>query len=441
MQRHKRFPWGRLIILIIGLLFLALGAAFWFLSNSHIIDSNWSTILSIIFGVLGVTLTFIFWLFPIPTNQSETGAFKDTSTSSHSPHLSLQQAQQAQQIGNVQSLQQIFLSQGFPVSPQSPLTGKATPLASASTAQSADVKNKQQQDSVVPVNVEAIEERQPLSDPDAVFHFNAYLTNSREFYGRARQRVTLISRSRRGLSTSIVGERRIGKTWLIRYLMLITPTKLGPHYQVGYLDVTRPSCSTVAGFTTEALRELGFPTLTRHTNLELDILEEYVKELTSKNRIPILCIDEFEGFSNQQTFDLSFFAGLRAITQVGLSLIVASKRPLIDIVSDQIKTSPFFNVCEQLTLEPFNLKEAEEFVKIKGDQVGFTEQERKYLLKYGKQGEQQWSPLRPQLVGKMLQEDKNLAAKEGSYYYCPEDLDYWWEFEKRLEETFRGAVS
>src|SRR5712691_7426004 len=143
-QRRKRFSWIRLFILIIGLLFLAAGTTFWFLSNAHIIDSSWFNILSIVFGVLGVVLTFIFWLFPFPTNQLEVAPLKDTGASSNSQHLSVQQAQQAQPIQNVQNLQQFFFSHGFPVPQQSPPTARAIPLESVSVAQSADAKNERQ---------------------------------------------------------------------------------------------------------------------------------------------------------------------------------------------------------------------------------------------------------------------------------------------------------
>src|SRR5207249_6511816 len=140
--------------------------------------------------------------------------------------------------------------------------------------------------------------------------------------------------------------------------------------------------------------------------------------LKLRNLIPVLCIDEFEGLGNRQAFDLNFFMHLRAITQAGLTLVVASKYRLIDIVSDSLKSSPFFNVFEQLTLNSFGPKEAQEFAKAKGNQAGFTELEQDYLLKFGREeGEQGWFPLRLQLAGKMLLEDK----REGVEHYRPNE--------------------
>lgn len=277
--------------------------------------------------------------------------------------------------------------------------------------------------------------------PASTFLFNQPLPDPSEFYGRARERETLLNRTRNGASTSIVGPRRVGKTWLMSYLKLVAGRELGTRFHVGYLDATTARCATVVGFTAIVFEVLA---LQRRTFDVVDdglaLLEQVVQELTSKNQFPVLCIDEFEGFSDRQVFNLHFFTALRAMTQTGLSLVIASKSPLIDIVGDYGKTSGFFNVFEQLTIKPFSAKEAERFVQNKGTQAHFTEQERMHVLQFGQQSGEYW-PLRLQLVGKMLLEDKILAVKEkDADYYRPNDPSYWHEFEKRLEETYRGVV-
>src|SRR5258708_11162174 len=99
----------------------------------------------------------------------------------------------------------------------------------------------------------------------------------------------------------------------------------------------------------------------------------------------VVCSDEFEKLGERQEFDLDFFAGLRAITQTGLVLITASKSALIEIVSEHVKTSPFFNVFEQLKLKPFTKEEAQAFVQTKSVQAGFTQQEQQRLLDFGRE--------------------------------------------------------
>ena len=275
----------------------------------------------------------------------------------------------------------------------------------------------------------------------SVFFFNMPLHDPDEFYGRKSERMTLEDRTYKQASTSIVGPRKIGKTWLMTYLKIIAPTTLGSRFRVAYLDATLPSCTTVAGFVATALEELEMPSSTPlNANTGLAPLEQAIRYMKANNQTPVLCIDEFEGFSNQQTFDVTFLKGLRAMAQVGLVLVVASKRPLFDIVGENGNTSGFFNVFEQLTLVPFTAEEAENFVQIKSIRAGFNSQERDRLLQYGQRDKQEWLPIRLQLAGKMLLEEKHLAEREGANHYRSSDPYYWQQFEQRLEEKYRGVV-
>ena len=128
------------------------------------------------------------------------------------------------------------------------------------------------------------------------------------------------------------------------------------------------------------------------------------------------------------------------MTQLGLVLVIASKKSLFDIVGENGNTSGFFNVYEQLTLTPFTAEEAEAFVRAKSIEAGFNDQERNRLLEYSQVGEQQWPPIRLQLVGKMLLEERRLAERESTDHYRPNDPHYWQKFEQRLEEKYRGVV-
>ena len=168
-----------------------------------------------------------------------------------------------------------------------------------------------------------------------------------------------------------------------------------------------------------------------------------VEELQKRQRTPVLCIDEFEGFGNHQVFNLQFFSELRSLTNLGLCLITASKTPLIDIVDEISKTSPFFNVFETLKLKPFDQYEAEQFITDKATKADFSEEECRYLYNYGSEHGfkgQYWPPLRLQLVGKMLAEDKYLAMTSHPTYYRPNDRDYWQDFNERLQEKYHGMV-
>ena len=282
----------------------------------------------------------------------------------------------------------------------------------------------------------------PFEEPSPAFFFNMALSDAHECFGRIREKGIVESRTRKGVATSLVGPRRIGKTWLLQYLLLTAPEQLGSNYHIGYLDSTAPQCASLQGTVTQALQALQLSSSPAvDSDAPLQTLEGAVKDLRTRNKIPVLCMDEFESFCKQHETCPQVFEHLRAITNAGLGMVVSSKRPLIDIVGEPGQTSPFFNIFRQVILKPFTRQEAQDFAQTKGRQVGFTNEECDHLLHYAQEQEREaWFPLRLQLVGTLLHEDKILAAQGAVDCYCPHDAAYWQEFKERLEEAYQGAV-
>jgi transcriptional regulator with XRE-family HTH domain len=271
--------------------------------------------------------------------------------------------------------------------------------------------------------------RASLPRSETCFLFNEPLPDLDELYGRKRERDTLLNRTYHKASTSVVGPRRIGKTWLIDYVRLVAPRELGSRFRTGYLDATMPSCKTVKGFVGEALEVLSLPAT---GDGDLVMLEKGLKKLKTSSMVPVLCIDEFEGLGDRKEFTLDFFRGLRAMAHsYGLVLITISRQPLSLVVGKDVETSGFFNIFEQMTLEPFTYEEAADFIQEKSKQANFTEQESQCLWKYGEESEQEWPALRLQLVGKMLMEERGQRG---------DDAKYWLRFEQRLEEIYKEVV-
>ncbi|MBV9230149.1 MAG: TniB family NTP-binding protein [Chloroflexi bacterium] len=377
--RSRRYPWKRLSIVITVVLIILIAATLGILYSSITLAVSLSSAMLI---ALGILVNLFQWLFPVPV-----------------------------EIEDPQGTQ--------------PTTGTITLIGQGTTPSLHETPTPS-----VPVNT--------------AFLFCVPLTDVNEFYGRVSERNTILSRTHKRASTSIIGRRRIGKTWLLEYTCLVLREEPGHKFRIGLLDANAPGCTTVSKFTAQALKALDAPHRPR-TVLTLDKLEDFARELKEKNCTPVLCIDEFEGFARQpQEFNLDFFNGLRSIAQyAGLVLVIASKKPLIDIVIDIVgdtgKTSPFFNVFEQITLHPFTRREAEIFAREKCSQVGFTIKEQGFLLQYGRLDTEQWPPLRLQLAGKILLEDKSRIEGD-PYCYQPDEPDYWKEFKTRLEEIYRGVV-
>src|SRR5690348_5974355 len=70
-KERKSLSEKRLIIAIVAILFLVGGATLWILNNQGIIQGSWSSVLLIIFTVLGIVIGLFQWLFPITAASSQ----------------------------------------------------------------------------------------------------------------------------------------------------------------------------------------------------------------------------------------------------------------------------------------------------------------------------------------------------------------------------------
>lgn len=260
------------------------------------------------------------------------------------------------------------------------------------------------------------------------------------------EKTRLISRTRNGGVTAINGPRRIGKTWLMCYLKLLAPTHLGSNYRVGIMSATHPQCQTLAGFVSRALETLNVPTHSLPASgIQLRHFANAIKDLKAQQIVPVLCIDEFEGFTGKPWFDGAFVEGLRAIAQDdGLVLVVAAKKTLREIVEGLIsQTSQLYNIAQQLRLKPFTEAEANDFVMKKGQQAAFSNEEQQFFLEcvpiYRQDGTKTWFPLRLQLVGQMLLDDKELAQLQQQSFQV-RDQTYRADFKQRLNEQWQAVV-
>ncbi len=432
-EQRKRFQGWRLAFLLIGIALCVVALVFGIITT----DEHVLALVSFVIGPVGVMLGLIAWLVPLPpmnepasldtlaTNPTPlppSFTFSPTITisSTNPPNIAMNPGPNA------------LASQQASTSPQS--------ITAANNASANPISTTDN----IPVG-------QSPTSPDLIFPFNAPLIDSNEFYGRSLIRTTLINRTHNGSSTAIVGERRVGKTWLLNYLMLVAPSDamLGTNYRIGYLDATSPECHTVTDFATKALEVLNImPTTPLRGKVDLKTVAIAVKKLYKQQQVrPVLCIDEFEGFGQHKEFDLDFLAGLRSMAQEGLVLITVTRTSLMDavvnILGERSRTSPFFNIFYTLTLKPFDTKDAEAFAQAKSIQAGFTEQERQYLLErsvmYGQDGTKHWYPLKLQLVGRILLKDKQ-AAQTDPMCYRPQDVQYWLDFEQRVREQYETMV-
>lgn len=393
------FPWVRVIVVFFIFSLLVLLTVLGLLAYGHVIEYIWVFIVPPLGGLISAIITVLAWLFPL----------KSVSLTSK---LALQETMQPQ--------------------PQSDSDSKNA------------AKRLQTSSSILNSHIHQ------LIVPDGhIFHHNEpELPSPDEFYDRQYECTTLIERSSHRASTAIMGDYRIGKSWLMQYLQQISPThsQLGLHVRVGRLNATNPQCQTLTGFTKRALEVLDFPARDLSPNeTSLERLTLASRDLKASGIIPILCIDEFAGLIGLPGFDKSFVAGLRAIAEdEGLVLIIASRQPLHEVIEHMIgETSPLFGIMPQLTLSPFIESDAKTFVQKKSQQAGFNVQEQSFFLKcaaiHQTDGMKQWPPLRLQMVGQMLLDDKRMAAS-GRRGYNVQNALYQTDFMRRLGDQYQAET-
>ncbi len=332
-QSKRALPWGRLTVGCMVTLLLSLAGLTLFLSAGHIIDGIWSYILPIVLTIAAILVPFWQALFP-PSSNPPTPDPKQIIPPPSPPTPS--PLPQTPPVGTLTT----------PPQPPIPPVGTPTPQVQSQSSGTPVI---------LPIPTTPVAQSQPLP---TIFYFNTpHLPNVDELYGRRRECITLLDRTRKGGCTSIVGPRRIGKTWLMDYLKLAAPAQLDSTFHFATLDGTMPQCQTIAEFCARVLDGFGVPFAT--SQADMDMLGRFVREQRARTIHPVLCIDEFEGFFNRQTFDHEFLANLRYLAMNdGLALVISSRSPLIDLLDSHSKTSPFFNIFHQLSLKPFNLSEA-----------------------------------------------------------------------------------
>ena len=213
------------------------------------------------------------------------------------------------------------------------------------------------------------------------FTFGNPIREASRFIGRQEELRQVINRllSSAHESTSIVGERRIGKTSLLMHLAdKSAASQLGlvpERFCLIYIDFQGLVDITPQRFWGRVLTRMGrsisdpnlrsqIETLQNQGNIELFDLEDLCEAITDAGLCVVLLLDEFEYVTQNPNFKADFFGGLRALAiHHNLPLITATRRELIDLChSEEIKGSPFFNIFANIVLRLFKRPEVDDLL-------------------------------------------------------------------------------
>ncbi len=232
------------------------------------------------------------------------------------------------------------------------------------------------------------------------FTFGNPIRDDDRFIGRDRAIRQIVSRllSSAHESTSVVGERRIGKTSLLKHLSNAYVAEgygmNNDEYCLVYIDFQGLTDITPLRFWQRVLRLMSrkiknenilaeIKDLARRDRIDLFDLEDLFYIVSDEGLNIILMMDEFEFVTQNPNFGSDFFGGLRALAiHSNLSLVPSTRRELVDLChSEEIKGSPFFNIFATVVLRPFSLEEVEELLAKYSADTGFdfTETEKSFI--------------------------------------------------------------
>ncbi|HTP07689.1 MAG TPA: AAA-like domain-containing protein [Anaerolineae bacterium] len=227
------------------------------------------------------------------------------------------------------------------------------------------------------------------------FTYGNPISDPRRFFGREPEIELIFSRLRNAEfeSSSLVGERRIGKTSLLNYLADRDVRRRhdllpGTHMFV-YVDLQIMNQDvTPVRLWQRLLRQMGrvcqdtivhqaIDEIRQQDTIDNFALADLFDIIDEKNQYVVFLLDEFEKVTENPNFGTDFFYGLRSLAiQHHLALVTSSRRELIELChSEAIRSSPFFNIFSNINVGLFTEDEARELIdtSLAGTDVGFSE--------------------------------------------------------------------
>ena len=180
-------------------------------------------------------------------------------------------------------------------------------------------------------------------------------------------------------SVSIVGDRRIGKSSLLRALMSKRARFLArpDSYIFVYLDMQSRLRWTPEMFFERLASEIAPATgVDAGSIASYDALERWARSLQAGGQALVLLIDEFQVLLKDDPSDsqlpIDFFNYLRSLANsYSVSLVVTSHVDLYTLIEDnRLSGSPLFNILHKLHLGPFTAIEARDLIECPSTRQG-----------------------------------------------------------------------
>jgi AAA domain len=215
--------------------------------------------------------------------------------------------------------------------------------------------------------------------PDNPFTYGNPISDPHRFFGREWEAKQIFGRlqNKEFESSSVVGERRIGKTSLLNYLadpgvraaeglgrercsfvyidLQMVDAAMGPEQLWRrLLTLLRRQCPDP-----EIGKLVGV--LEDRERLRTFDLDELFQQADDRGHHVVFLLDEFDRVTTNGNFAPDFYFGLRSLViSHKVALVTSSRLELIELChSPAVKSSPFFNIFANINLRQFSLEESQ----------------------------------------------------------------------------------
>lgn len=215
------------------------------------------------------------------------------------------------------------------------------------------------------------------------FTYGNPISDPARFFGRQREIEQVFSRLRNAEfeSSSLVGERRVGKTSLlntiahpdVRHQNGLDPSQ----YIFVYVDLQMVDKDTapqrlwqrmlgqMARYCEDTDVKQTIEAIRKEALIDTFALADLFDHIDGKKQYVVFLLDEFENVTTNTNFGPDFFYGLRSLAiHHNLALVTSSREELIELChSNAVRSSPFFNIFANINVNLFQPNEALTLIK------------------------------------------------------------------------------
>lgn len=242
---------------------------------------------------------------------------------------------------------------------------------------------------------------------DNPFTYGNPISDPLRFFGRTREVEQVFGRLRNAEfeSSSVVGDRRIGKTSLLNHLAdpgVRAAHGLAPsRYTFVYADLQMVEETMgpeqlwrrLLRLLSQAVRTDGpgddpvlaaLDDLLREPRLDTFDLDGFFQQLDDSGRYAVFLLDEFDRVTANERFGPDFYFGFRSLAiHHNVALVTSSRLELVELChSEAVRSSPFFNIFANINLRMFSPDDFGDMIakSLAGTDVRFLESELEQVL-------------------------------------------------------------